>query len=79
MLNIWTVTHNHANLVSLRNWAKKFWWVFLFSFFVVVGWVLFFVRIYLEQLKGSCNKILKVWVEVLIAYRIDSACQISHS
>lgn len=34
--------------------------------------------IHSEQLKDSCNKILTVWVEVLIAYRIESAYRISH-
>lgn len=57
--------HDHAILASLRNKARKF------SGF-------FFVRIYSEQLNGSCNKILKLWVEVLIAYRIDSAYRVSH-
>lgn len=36
------------------------------------------MRKYSEQFKGSCNKVLKVWVEVVIAYRIDSAYRIAH-
>lgn len=61
----WAVMHDRVCLASLGNKAREV----LFGLVLVFGFFLCF---------SFCNKLLKVWAEVLITYRITSGYRISH-